>query len=229
MPRKKKEKTFQMTGDTGVDTALDDYDESDEFEDDEPEAPIIQKLKPTKQHVEQYSITEELLRLNRTIPKTAQGRASCLGTSAMTYPHMNQFLNLVEPEVPFMFTTAENVAGKHSNSYYKAKGDIEIIRKIVKYEGLVPNPQVYSLIIYDKKKDKYDIIERHPCENLVENFGYEINNDTIDALEEGDEVKKDTVLYKSKSYDEFMNYGYGLNVNVQYTLNPFTAEDAADF
>ena len=195
MPRKKKEKTFQITGDTGVDTALDDYDESDEFEDDEPEAPIIQKLKPTKQHVEQYSITEELLRLNRTIPKTAQGRASCLGTSAMTYPssnnsmrsnmftsHMNQFLNLVEPEVPFMFTTAENVAGKHSNSYYKTKGDIEVIRKIVKYEGLVPNPQVYSLIIYDKKKDKYDIIERHPCENLVENFGYEINNDAIDAL-----------------------------------------------
>jgi hypothetical protein len=73
MPRKKKEKTFQITGDTGVDTALEDYDESDEFEDDEPEAPIIQKLKPTKQHVEQYSITEELLRLNRTIPKTAQG------------------------------------------------------------------------------------------------------------------------------------------------------------
>jgi hypothetical protein len=55
MPRKKKEKTFQITGDTGVDTALEDYDESDEFEDDEPEAPIIQKLKPTKQHVEQYS------------------------------------------------------------------------------------------------------------------------------------------------------------------------------
>ena len=164
MPRKKKEKTFQITGDTGVDTALDDYDESDEFEDDEPEAPIIQKLKPTKQHVEQYSITEELLRLNRTIPKTAQGRASCLGTSAMTYPssnnsmrsnmftsHMNQFLNLVEPEVPFMFTTAENVAGKHSNSYYKTKGDIEVIRKIVKYDGLVPNPQVYSLIIYENK------------------------------------------------------------------------------
>ena len=240
MPRKKTaKKSFQIAGDTGVDTTLEDYDEGDEFEDDEPEAPIIQKLKPTKQHVEQYSTTEELLRLDRTIPKTAQGRASCLGTSAMTYPssnnsmrsnmftsHMNQFLNLVQPEVPFMFTTAENVAGKHSNSYYVTKGDIEVIRKIVKYEGLVDNPQVYTLIIYDKKKDKYDIIERQPCKNLVENFGYEINNEKIDSLSEGDEVKKGTVLYKSKSYDEFMNYGYGLNVNVQYTLNPFTAEDA---
>lgn len=241
MPRKKTaKKSFQIAGDTGVDTTLEDYDEGDEFEDDEPEAPIIQKLKPTKQHVEQYSTTEELLRLDRTIPKTAQGRASCLGTSAMTYPssnnsmrsnmftsHMNQFLNLVQPEVPFMFTTAENVAGKHSNSYYVTKGDIEVIRKIVKYEGLVDNPQVYTLIIYDKKKDKYDIIERQPCKNLVENFGYEINNEKIDSLSEGDEVKKGTVLYKSKSYDEFMNYGYGLNVNVQYTSNPFTAEDAA--
>lgn len=238
MPRKKKElKPFRVTE---VESYLEDYEEGDDEYYDEPEAPIVQKMKPSKRHVEQYSLTEELLNLDRTIPQTAQGRASCLGTSAMTYPssnnsmrsnmftsHMNQFLNLVHPDVPYMFTTAENVAGKHSTSYYKTKSDIEIVRKIVKFEGLVPNPQVYTLFIYDKKKDRYDVIERHPSENLVENFGYEINNDNIDSLMEGDEVDAGTVLYKSKSYDEFMNYGYGLNVNVQYTLNPFTAEDAA--
>lgn len=238
MPRKKKEmKPFRVAE---VESSLEDYEEGDDEYYDEPEAPIVQKMKPSKRHVEQYSLTEELLNLDRTIPQTAQGRASCLGTSAMTYPssnnsmrsnmftsHMNQFLNLVHPDVPYMFTTAENVAGKHSTSYYKTKSDIEIVRKIVKFEGLVPNPQVYTLFIYDKKKDRYDVIERHPSENLVENFGYEINNDKIDSLMEGDEVDAGTVLYKSKSYDEFMNYGYGLNVNVQYTLNPFTAEDAA--
>lgn len=238
MPRKKKEKKAPVS--EGITTAgMDDYDEYEE-EFDEPEAPIIQKLKPSKRHVEQYSITEELLRLDREVPKTAQGRASCLGTSAMTMPstinsmrttmftsHMNQFLNLVKPDVPYMFTAAENVAGEHSSSYYETKNDIEVVRKIVKYDGLVPNPQVYSLFIYDKKHDRYDVIERHPTENLTENFGYEINNEVIDSLAEGDTVKKDTVLYKSASYDEVMNYGYGLNAVVEYTLNPFTAEDAA--
>ena len=63
MPRKKTaKKSFQIAGDTGVDTTLEDYEEGDEFEDDEPEAPIIQKLKPTKQHVEkiQFALLKRL-------------------------------------------------------------------------------------------------------------------------------------------------------------------------
>lgn len=243
MPRKKKTEESPKPKIMEVEASLDDYEEDvdEDVDIDEPEeAPIIQKLKPNKQHVEQYSITEELLRLDRELPQTAQGRASCLGTSAMTFPssnnsmrsnmftsHMNQFLDLVDPEPPYIFTTAENVAGKHSNSYYKTKGDIEVYRKVVKYGELLDHPEVYVLFVYNHKKEEYEIIERHPCENLVENFGYEINNDVIDQLNEGDEVKDDTVLYRSRSYDEYMNYRYGLNTVVQYTLNPFTAEDAA--
>ena len=86
---------------------------------------LIQRLKPSKSVVEQYSITEELMKLDRTLPKTEQGRCSCLGISALTFPsmnnsmrsnmftsHINQFLNLEHGEHPLIFTTAENVAGK---------------------------------------------------------------------------------------------------------------------
>jgi DNA-directed RNA polymerase beta subunit len=52
-------------------------------------------------------------------------------------------------------------------------------------------------------------------------------NYVIDSFEEGDTINEDTVLFHSTSYDEDMNYGYGLNVTVAYTLEPFTSEDAA--
>lgn len=201
---------------------------------------LVQVLKSKKSIVEQYSTTEELLRLDETLPKTEQGRCSCLGISALTYPamdnsmrsnmftsHTNQFLALQNPEPPYMFTTAENVAGEHSDSYYRLKNNIVVYRKVVKFDGLVEHPQVYKLFFYDKKKKMFDVIERNAYVNLTENFGYDLNTTVIDKLEEGDEVKKGTVLYKSKSYDESMNFGYGVNVTTVYTLDPFTSEDAA--
>lgn len=201
---------------------------------------IVKVLKTKKSIVEQYSTTEELLRLDDTIPKTEQGRCSCLGISALTYPamdnsmrsnmftsHTNQFLALQHPEPAIMFTTAENVAGEHSDSYYRLKNDVEVYRKVVKFEGLVEHPQVYKLFVYDKKQKMFDVIERDPYVNLTENFGYDLNTDVMDAAEEGDKLKKGTVLYKSKSYDDSMNFGYGVNVTAAYTLDPFTSEDAA--
>jgi hypothetical protein len=71
------------------------------------------------------------------------------------------------------------------------------------------------------------VIERRPSESLTENFGYEYVNDVIDSFDVGDEITKDTILYKSTSYDEDMNYGYGRNALTLYTLDPFTSEDAA--
>ena len=202
---------------------------------------LIQRLKPSKSVVEQYSITEELMKLDRRLPKTEQGRCSCLGISALTFPsmnnsmrsnmftsHINQFLNLEHGEHPLIFTTAENVAGKHSNSYYRTKSNKVVYRKIAKFEEILDGPPIiYKLFLYDEKTHTYDVITRNECTDLTENFGYNINNEVIDSLDEGDDIKKGTVLYKSKSYDEHMNYGYGMNVTTMYTLDPYTSEDAA--
>lgn len=48
----------------------------------------------------------------------------------------------------------------------------------------------------------------------------------MDELDVGDDINKDDVLYKSTSYDEDMNYRYGTNVKVMYTIENNTIEDA---
>ena len=185
---------------------------------------------------QKYSLLNELQKAD----KKYEGSAALLGMTMLTYPgyinsmrsvmftkHLSQFLNLQHPDFPFVFTSGENVVGKHSTGYKKSKGRYTVYRKIVKFEGIVDNPQVYKLFVYDEDKKCYDVLTRHPVENLTENFGYEINNSVIDSFEEGDVIDEDMVLYKSSSYDEDMNYGYGKNVTCMYTLDLYTSEDAA--
>ena len=141
--------------------------------------------------------------------------------------HLKQFLNLLQPQFPLVFTNNENIVGELSSGYKKAKHDLEIVRKIAKFDDIVKTPNIYKLFILDKDTDTYDVIERKVCEDLTENFGYDYINDVIDSLNEGDIVKEGDVLYRSTSYDEDMNYAYGRNVTVAYTLDPYTSEDAA--
>ena len=141
--------------------------------------------------------------------------------------HLKQFLNLKYPEFPHLFTSNENMVGRYSDGYKEAKGSLKIIKKIVKYEDILDEPQIYKLFVFNKETNRYEVIERRPCESLTENFGYEYINDAIDSYNEGDTITKDSILYKSTSYDEDMNYGYGINALVAYTFDPFTSEDAA--
>jgi len=184
--------------------------------------------------------TKGLVRALKEKDVELKGSPSVLGMTALTYPnyvnsmrstmftaHLKQYLNLIEPDFPYIFTNNENMVGKYSSGYKKAKNKLKIIKKIVKYEDILEHPNVYVLIVYDEENDMYDIIERKICESLTENFGYDYINDKIDSYNEGDEIDKDTVLIRSTSYDEDMNYSYGANVNVAYTLDPFTSEDAA--
>lgn len=186
--------------------------------------------------IQKYSLKEEL----RKADETLQGSPSLIGMTMLTYPkyinsmrstmftsHLKQFLNLLQPEFPHVFTNNENLVGKHSTAYKKAKADLEVYRKIAKFDDILDEPRIYKLFVFDKEKQCYDVIERKVCEDLTENFGYDYINEVIDSFEEGDTIKKDTVMYRSTSYDDDMNYGYGRNVVVGYTLEPFTSEDAA--
>jgi hypothetical protein len=107
------------------------------------------------------------------------------------------------------------------------KNECEVIHKVVKFEDILEHPNIYKLFLFDRKKKKYDVVERGEVENLTENFGYQYQNEVIDSLEEGDTVPAGTVLYRSTSYDEDMNYRFGTNVMTMYTLDPYTSEDAA--
>ena len=183
-----------------------------------------------------YSLVEKL----READQTLQGSPSLLGKTMLTYPnyinsmrsvmftsHLGQFVNLINSEYPHVFTNTENIVGEHNTAYKKADSNFTVYKKVSKFDDLLDKPNVYKLFVYDKKNDFYDVIHRKDCEDLTENFGYLINNDVIDSFEEGDKIKKGTVLWRSLSYDEDMNYGYGINACVAYTLDPYTSEDAA--
>lgn len=185
--------------------------------------------------IEKYSLKDSLLKADDEL----KGSLSLMGMTMLTHPtynnsmrsvmftsHLKQFVNLEKPDFPGFFTNGENVVGDHSSGYKKAKHDLTVYRKIEKYAGIIDTPYVYTLFVYDEKKKEYDIITRQDCENLTEVFGYNYDNEVIDSLSEGDYVEKGTVLYKSQSYDEYMNYGYGKNVTMMYTSDPYTSEDA---
>lgn len=184
---------------------------------------------------DKYNIKDELLRADEEL----DGSLSLLGMTMLTHPqynnamrstmdtsHLRQLKNLSHSDFPGFFTNGENTVGKHSNGYKKIKNDSTVFRKITKFENLVENPTVYKIFIYDEKKKMYDVLTRTPCENLPEMFGYDYNNEEIDSWQEGDFIAKGTVAYRSLSYDKDMNYSFGKNVPVMYTLEPWTSEDA---
>lgn len=197
-----------------------------------------------------YNLKQELLNANDRIMGVNDGidkRLSLLGISALTNPaynnsmrtnmftsHTRQFLTLQNPHFPKVFFGAENVVGEYSDGYCQVHGRKKVYRKVVKYDKLIEksefmdSPVIYDLFLYDEEKDEYSVEHRKPCEDLTEIFGYDYNNEEIDKYEEGDIIEDKTILYKSTSYDESMNYRYGQNVPVMYTLSPTTFEDAAE-
>lgn len=187
--------------------------------------------------VKKFSLIEEL----RKADENLQGSPSLLGMTMLTYPnyinsmrstmftsHLKQFLNLLNPDFPYVFTNNENLVGKYSSGYKQTKTNLRIEHKVCKFEDILgAAPRIYKLFVFDTENQRYDVIERKVCEDLTENFGFDYVNDVIDSFREGDEVPPNTIMFHSTSYDEDMNYGYGKNVTVGYTLDPSTSEDAA--
>ena len=185
--------------------------------------------------VQKYSLKEDL----RKADEELMDSPSLYGMSALTFPryinsmrsvmfcsHLKQFLTPLNPDFPFVFTGVENEVGKESDGYKKVKHETEVYRKIVKFEDIIDHPNTYKMFLFDREKQKFDVVERRELEDLTENFGYNYNNEVIDSYEESDVIPAGTVLFKSTSYDEDMNYRYGKNINVMYTLEPYTSEDA---
>lgn len=186
--------------------------------------------------VQKYSLTDELKKADEKY----MGSSSLLGMTVLTTPgyinsmrstmftaHLKQFLNLQNPDFPYVFTNAENVVGKHSSGYKETKSKLKVFRKVSKFDEILDKPNIYKLFVFDTEKQCYDVITRKSVEDLTENFGFDYNNEVIDSYDEGDTIKKGTILYRSSSYDDDMNYAYGKNVTTMYTLDPFTSEDAA--
>lgn len=185
---------------------------------------------------DKYNMIDELEEKDRELA----GDISLLGATALTdighvnamrgvmfTSHLKQFTNLIEPEFPYVFTNAENTVGKFSSGYKKMKNTSTVFGKAMKFAGFGHQSYFGVVFFKDEQNKKFTMIERKEFENLTEIYGYQINNTVLDSLEVGDTVEKGTVVCKSTSYDDTMNYSYGINVPFMYCLDAQTTEDAA--
>ena len=143
--------------------------------------------------------------------------------SIMTTGHLKQAMTPICPEVPKVFTEYENMVGKYSTGIKKASREWRVVDKIYKFEE---NNHLYTLIVKDEQTGYYDVIEKKLVENLTEKFGFRYNTEDLDKIQVGDLIPKDSVLFKSTSYDEYNNYRFGVNATFCYTSDVKTTEDA---
>jgi len=145
-----------------------------------------------------------------------------LSRGVMFCSHLSQLVTLKNSENPLVFTNFEYQIGKYSETgYKKIKDDYTVICKIAK------NRYNYILVIQNNKTKEYGILFRTECAWLTEHYGYKWNNEKIDSLKPNDSIKKDEVVYKNDSYDEDMNFKYGINLKTAYfNFKNYTIEDA---
>lgn len=136
--------------------------------------------------------------------------------------HLKQVLTLLDPDVPRLSTGFENTVGRYNHAYKKLEGSWEVMDVIEKFPGY---NGIYTIVLFNRKTNTYDMIEKKPAESLTEKFGYIYNTEVMDSLRPGDRVT-DPILYKSTSYDRHMNYRYGKNAMVYYSTSTDTLEDA---
>ncbi len=113
--------------------------------------------------------------------------------------HLRQFTNLVNPDFPRVFTNYENVFGKHSTGYYKAKSNLKIINKISRFENGDDDDHLYLLFVYDESADRYDIIEKKVFEDLTEKFGYGYNTEKIDKAKKKELLEEIDLISSSSN------------------------------
>ena len=139
--------------------------------------------------------------------------------SIMFHGQTEQYVVLKETEFPKVFTGYENAVARYSNSIKKVEKNLTVVDKIVK------NQNNYILIVKDEN-NHYDVIYRKEAEHLTESYCYAYKNDVIDGKKTGDVLEEGEILYKSTSFDDSNNYGYGRNANCCYLICNETTEDA---
>lgn len=139
----------------------------------------------------------------------------------MATSQQKQFLTLLEPDVAYVLTGTENIFGRESKSFKEMRGTWECLAKIDKFG----DGSLYTLVLYNKEKKIYDMIQRPVATAKAEKFGFLWNADRMDQMKVGDTIT-DEVLFRSTSYDEHMNYRLGKNALVMYSTSNPTIEDA---
>lgn len=146
--------------------------------------------------------------------------------STMFTNHLKQFVNLLEPDYPKVSTGFENMVGEQSTGYCELEHDTTIFRRIPKFDEEGMENYIYYDFLFDEETETFDMKKKVLVEDLTEKFGFAYDTSTMDSFKEGETIPKGTVIYKTKSYDEEMNYMYGKNATTMFALDPYIIEDA---
>lgn len=138
--------------------------------------------------------------------------------------HSQHRLMLLNGEKAILETGYENRFGDYSSSILKTDHDFKVVSKISKFT-FAPNHHYY-LIMEDPVNKILDVVERISYHHVTESYGYLYNNTTLDNIQVGQMVPKDTILQKSLSFDEYMNRTDGINFNVAYMSLDKNMEDS---
>jgi DNA-directed RNA polymerase beta subunit len=157
--------------------------------------------KPNNESNPHYFMSEELL-----IPRANNSDTQRINMFAN---HVNQFVHLVTPEFPKVFTNFENQVGEYSVAYKQAKEDFKIIAKVIK------NEFNYDLIVQYKYSKVYDILHFRTAVNITEDYGYALH-DCIADKNVSDTISEESFIYKSSNYDEEKNFSYGVNLKAVF-------------
>lgn len=136
------------------------------------------------------------------------------------YNHqLGHAVSVKDPEMPLVPTGFENKLASYGHMLNQSDGDYVVVAKFVK------NDYNYVVIGFDKKRKIYHAWKREEVEEHSESFCTRYDNKFLDSLEIGDTIHEGDFVQKSTNYDKFMNYCYGKNVNVVYTVSPHVYED----
>ena len=137
----------------------------------------------------------------------------------MVNHNFGHMVSIKDPEHPLVPTGYEDVLGDFSSMLEQVDSDYEIVAKFEK------NPYNYVLIGFDKKHRIYHAWKREELREHSEGFATRWKNKYIDSLEPGDVVPKGTYIQKSESFDKYMNYCFGKNLNTVYLVSTKVYED----
>lgn len=171
-------------------------------------------------------------RLGLTIPEQTLGKgllqpnapSNSGSRKQMFNTHNAQKIQLVNSEVPFISTGYENIYGELSSPFVTAGADYKIVAKIPKFT--MAKDHIYYLVYFDTCAGKYDVYEVTPYEYITESNGYLKDNNALLTKNPGDVIKKNEVISKTLSYDEYNNRKDGVNLLTCYLAIDDTKEDA---
>lgn len=174
---------------------------------------------------------------NEIVERTSQiNPLSLTGASALVFPervsttrsgmatkHATQRVAIANPEFDYVYTGAEDPFGERSSFNIKAKDDYKLIKTFRKFKDSPVSPVAY--IFLNLRTNKYLCHLYEPAHNLVEKYGFKMNNCVTDNYFDGDVLPKGTPISQSSSYVND-HYCGGRNLRTLFVMLPELTEDA---